>query len=171
VNTLGIHLQLGPLGDPITPHRWRLPSDGTAFWRVDLRAPAPHDLMEVLLVSSEDLRVRVIYYEAVVLEEATGLGMSHRSLSRLLGDPKEITILRCITERQAWVTVVCSADQMRELLANGVAKDPDGMIITKKLFPLAWAGWEDNPSTLLTETDRLSKLSHKVPERGGLATR
>jgi hypothetical protein len=60
---------------------------------------------------------------------------------------------------------------MRELLANGVAKDPDGMIITKKLFPLAWAGWEDNPSTLLTETDRLSKLSHKVPERGGLATR
>ena len=95
----------------------------------------------------EDLRVRVIYYESVLLAEATAIGLSPELLARLLKSPEEIAVLRCMTSAQSRVTVICTSDHMRNLMANRKAKDPRGMIVSKREFPLAWEGWGDNPAT------------------------
>lgn len=96
--------------------------------------------------SLETLRVRVIHYEIIPAAEAHGLGMPNTTLSRLLDFPGEIAVLRCTTDQERRVTVVCSEGRMRELLASGLAKDPKGMVVTKREFPVAWKGWGNNPT-------------------------
>jgi hypothetical protein len=103
------------------------------------------DLIGKRELSPKDLKVRVIYYEIVALEDAIGLGPYRDTLARLLDHPREIAILHCATARQYRVTVVCTADHMRRLMESGVAKDPDGMIVSKREFPLAWEDWDDSP--------------------------
>jgi hypothetical protein len=98
-------------------------------------------------VVPEDLRVRVIYYESVLLTEASTIGLSPELLARLLQSPQEIAVLRCMTSAQSRVTVICTSDHMRHLMANRSAKDPRGMLVSKREFPLAWEGWGDNPTT------------------------
>lgn len=96
--------------------------------------------------TSPGLRVRIIHYEIVAVGEVSRHGIPHHSVGLIIDQPGEIAMLRCVAKGKQ-LTVVCSEERMRELLTNGKAKDPQGMIITKKEFPLAWEGWGDKPET------------------------
>lgn len=94
--------------------------------------------------TSSALRVRIIHYEIVAIAEVSRHGIPHDSVGLIIDAPGEIPMLRCVAKGKQ-LTVVCSEERMRELLISGKAKDPQGMIITKKEFPLAWEGWGSNP--------------------------
>jgi hypothetical protein len=96
-------------------------------------------------MASKDIRIRVIYYEIVKLAEAIELGQAQNTVGRLLNHPREIAILHCMTIGQCMMTLVCAADHMRALMAAGTAKDPRGMVVSKKDFPVAWEGWGEHP--------------------------
>jgi hypothetical protein len=112
--------------------------------------------------SPPGLRVRIIHYEIIPVAEVSRHGISRESVDQIVDEPGEIAMLRCVAKGKQ-LTVVCSEERMRELLINGKAKDPQGMIITKREFPLAWEGWGTNqrrtvpsaPQTRLSaDTDR-----------------
>jgi hypothetical protein len=90
---------------------------------------------------SSELRVRVIYYDTISWAEARNLGIPSREPSQFSEEPGEIALLRCTNSRGARVTVVCTADRLQELFDSGMVKDPQGLLVTDKLFLVGWRGW------------------------------
>lgn len=85
--------------------------------------------------------VRVVEYEILLWSDLYRMG----DLVAHIGDSLEVGsalgILRCVTGNGRQVTYVGSADATEKLVKSGVASQPDGIAIPRKIFPVMLEGW------------------------------
>jgi hypothetical protein len=85
--------------------------------------------------------VRPIEYEIVSKTQLATAGPTHDAVAREMGGMSELALVRCVDDRGAKLTAIADPVHMRRLLRSGEAGNPDGMILTKRYFPVIAHGW------------------------------
>jgi hypothetical protein len=87
--------------------------------------------------------VRPIEYEIVPRNDADKVSRSMAAIiTKTLGVVSEVAVLRCVDDKGEKLTAVGDADHFRKLLENGTARNPDGISLTTRKFPLVLLGWQ-----------------------------
>jgi hypothetical protein len=86
--------------------------------------------------------VRAIEYEFVGNSQASGIGLKRDDLTPELRALSQLGVLRCVDHEGKRLTIVGDARQVRKMLANGEASDPDGIKVKQQLFPVTFSGWQ-----------------------------
>lgn len=85
--------------------------------------------------------VRAVGYE-IVSNQADIFGLTTGTLKNELRGLSELGVMRCVDDQSRKLTVIGDAKHVRTLIANGMACDPDGMELTRQVFPVVLAGWQ-----------------------------
>jgi hypothetical protein len=86
--------------------------------------------------------VRAVEYE-IVSNQADIFGLTTGTLKNELRGLSELGVMPCVDDQSRKLTVIGDAKHVRRtLIANGMACDPDGMELTRQVFPVVLAGWQ-----------------------------
>jgi hypothetical protein len=85
--------------------------------------------------------VRAVEYE-IVSNQADIFGLSKGTLKNELAGLSELGVMRCVDAQSRKLTVIGDAKHVRKLIANGMACNPDGMELTRQVFPVVLPGWQ-----------------------------
>lgn len=86
------------------------------------------------------MTVRAIEYEIVPGAEIARTDLPEADIERL-AHRHQVAVLRCVNGGGEKVTALGDAGRFRELLASGEARDPAGMRLPKREFPVVVPGW------------------------------
>jgi hypothetical protein len=88
--------------------------------------------------------VRAVEYEILSSNRAVSLGLTPGRLRNELGGLAQLGVLRCVDHQSRKITVIGDARQVRKLIANGQASNPDGLNLNRQLFPVVMTGWKSS---------------------------
>lgn len=84
--------------------------------------------------------VRAIEYEILPKSQMANIGLTRAAVERL-GNRPQVAVLRCVDGDGEKLTAVGDADYLKDLLASGEARNPAGMKLVERGFPVVMRGW------------------------------
>jgi len=87
------------------------------------------------------IKVRPIEHEVIARDMVCYLGLSPADVKSHFADQAEVAVVKAVDRYGQKLTAIGDAQRWRVLLANGEARDRDGVVLSRAHWPVLLRGW------------------------------